>query len=200
MPSGGKSSDQPDKSRTSADDQRLVTLLTAAGKGDRAAFRSFYELTSRYAFGLALAVLRDRELAREVTQEVYVTVWRKSASYDRLKGSPMSWLGTIARNRAIDRLRVERARGFVSYSDELPDLIDDSQSAEIVTDAITVRRAIDNLRPEFRRALLLSYFSGYSNTELAEALDVPLGTAKSWVRRGLAAVREGLESAQSHLS
>lgn len=171
----------------------LNQLLSDCGSGNRAAFRRLYDLTSRFVFGLATTVLRDRQIAEEVAQEVYVTIWKKAASYNKAKGNPMAWIGAIARNRAIDRLRAERARGFIDFTDEVPDLADDSLSAEMAADAIAVRRVIDGLRPEFRKALLLSYFNGYTNAELAEVLDVPIGTAKSWVRRGLAAVKEALE-------
>ena len=186
-----RSRDLTDK--TSDHRQRLAHLLDACANGDRAAFRQFYDLTSRFLFGLITTILRDREQAEEITQEVYVTIWKKAGSFDAVKGNPMTWIATIARNRAIDRLRAERSRGFVAFTDDVPDLADESQSAELSADALVVRKVLDTLRPEFRQALLLSYFKGYTNSELAEVLDVPLGTAKTWVRRGLEALREALE-------
>jgi RNA polymerase sigma-70 factor (ECF subfamily) len=102
-------------------------------------------------------------------------------------------MAAIARNRAIDRLRAERARGFVRYTDEVPDIAGNDQPAELTVDAIAVRRVMADLRPEFRNAVLLTYFRGYTHSELAGVMNVPVGTAKSWVRRGLASLKEALE-------
>jgi RNA polymerase sigma-70 factor (ECF subfamily) len=164
---------------------RLAELLGACASGDRAAFKDLYDETSRLLFGIVVTVLRDREIAQEVTQEVYVTIWRKAASFDVARGNPLPWMRSIARNRAIDRIRAERARGFVQYTDEVPDIADIGPGAETSLDAVVVRRALEKLRPEYRKALLLSYFKGYTNAELAELLDIPVGTAKTWLRRGL---------------
>ena len=187
---------QPDPARRSGlaqDPERLRSLIEAAGGGDRQAFRQLYALSSRYLFGLVLAVLHRREMAEEVLQEAYVTIWQRASSYDRNKGSPMAWLSTIARNKAIDRLRAERARGFVSFTDEVPDIAIDFDPETASTDAITIGRILTEMKAEYRDALILSYFRGYTHAELAKALGVPLGTAKSWVRRGLAAVKQALE-------
>lgn len=189
-PSDNQVRDRAGRSRDHQD--RLADLLDACGNKDRAAFREFYDLTTRFTFGLIVTIIRDRAQAEEIAQEVYVTIWKKAASFKSAKGSPLSWVATIARNRAIDRLRAERARGFVSFTDEVPDLADESQSAELSADAVTVLKVLDTLRPELRQALLLSYFKGYTNSELAEVMDVPLGTVKTWVRRGLEALREAL--------
>ena len=137
--------------------------------------------------------MRDNGLAEEVAQEVYVTIWKRAASFDAARGNPLAWMAAIARNRAIDRLRAERARGFVAFTDQVPDVPDDSQDGFVTVEALAVRRALKDLRPEFRRAVMLSYFQGYTHTELAAVMDVPVGTAKSWVRRGLAALKEALE-------
>jgi RNA polymerase sigma-70 factor (ECF subfamily) len=122
-----------------------------------------------------------------------VSIWQRAESFDAKKGNPLAWMAAIARNRAIDRLRSERARGFVIATDELPELAGNDPPAGFAVEAVALRRALNDIRPEFRKALLLSYFKGYTHTELAGALDVPVGTAKSWVRRGLAALKEALE-------
>jgi len=173
--------------------RRIAKLIGACGDGDRAAFRQLYELSSRFVFGIVIAVLRDQESAAEIAQEVYVSIWQRAESFDAKKGNPLAWMAAIARNRAIDRLRADRARGFVTVTDELPELASNDMPAGLMVEAMALRRALDDLRPEFRQALLLSYFQGYTHTELAGALDVPVGTAKSWVRRGLAALKEALE-------
>ena len=173
--------------------RRMARLIGACADDDRSAFRELDELSSRFVFGIVRAVLRDQESAAEGAQEVYVSIWQRADSFDAKKGNPLAWMAAIARNRAIDRLRADRARGFVVVTDELPELAGDTPSASLAVETVALRRALDDLRPEFRQALLLSYFKGYTHTELAGALDVPVGTAKSWVRRGLAALKEALE-------
>ena len=173
--------------------RRLSELIEACAEGDRAAFRRLYDLSARFVFGVVRAVLHDAEMAEDVAQEVYVSIWKRANSFDTQKGNPLAWVAAIARNRAIDRLRAERARGFVTYSDELPELASAEPSAETAVDALAVRRMIADLRPEFREALLLTYFKGYTHSELAGVMNVPVGTAKSWVRRGLAALKETLQ-------
>ena len=174
--------------------RRLLTgLIEACGASDRAAFRRLYDLSSRFVFGVVLAILRDSEMAEEVAQEVYIAIWKRARSFDIDKGNPLAWMAAIARNRAIDRSRAERARGFVTFSDEVPDIAGEDLPHDLTVEAIAVRRALADLRPEFRNALLLCYFKGYTHSELAGVLNVPVGTAKSWVRRGLAALKEALE-------
>jgi RNA polymerase sigma-70 factor (ECF subfamily) len=191
-------SSERDPSRASAAAEaerrrRMAGLIADCADGDRPAFRQLYELSSRFVFGIVRAVLRDGDAAAEVAQEVYVSIWQRAESFDAKKGNPLAWMAAIARNRAIDRLRSERARGFVIATDELPELASNDPPAGFAVEAVALRRALDDIRPEFRKALLLSYFKGYTPTELAGALDVPVGTAKSWVRRGLAALKEALE-------
>ncbi len=173
--------------------RRLTGLLEACGKGDRAAFRRLYDLSVNFVFGVVRAILRDKDIAEEVAQEVYVSIWRRAGSFDTEKGNPLAWMAAIARNKAIDRLRAERARGFIYFSDNVPDIASETVPADIAADSIAVRQVLDDLRPEFRQALLLTYFQGYTHTELADVMNVPVGTAKSWVRRGLNALKEGLQ-------
>lgn len=172
--------------------RELAELLEACAREDRIAFRRFYELSSRYVFGVTLAILRDRETASEVAQETYVRIWRRASQFNLNSGNPLSWIGSIARNCAIDRLRSDRARGFVEFSDEVPDIAAGPDPAIQMLDSMVIRRLLEELRPEYRRAILLCYFQGYSYNELATVLDVPTGTAKSWVRRGLAALKEAM--------
>lgn len=170
----------------------LAELLTSCAAGDRAAFRRFYDVSSRYVFGVVLGILRDREIASEVAQETYVRIWKRAGHFQADCGNPLSWIGSIARNCAIDRLRSERARGFVQFSDEVPDISGDPDPAGTTLDTMVIRKLLDELRPEYRQALLLCYFQGYTYIELASVLDVPVGTAKSWVRRGIAALKEAM--------
>ncbi len=171
----------------------LAELITSCAMGDRAAFRRLYDQTVRFVFSIVRSVLNDSTMAEEAAQEVYLTIWKRASSFNTNNGTPLAWIGTIARNGAIDFLRAERARGFISYSAEIPDIACDDRSAHLTVEAIAVRRALANLRPDFRNALMLSYFKGYTHAELAVVLDVPMGPAKSWVQRGLAALNKALQ-------
>lgn len=171
---------------------RLLELIDACGAGNRPAFRRLYDLTSHRVFGIVLAVLRNRAAAEEVAQEVYVQIWRTAGSFKTEQANPMGWISSIARNRAIDRLRSDRSRGFVQFSDEVPDIADDNVTTDGPLDTLVLTRALSKLRPEYRKIILLSYFRGYTQSELSELLDLPLGTVKSWMKRGLAELRETL--------
>ncbi len=105
----------------------------------------------------------------------------------------MGWISSIARNRAIDRLRADRTRGFVRFSDDVPDIADDRLDGDAPLDTLVLTRALVGLRPEYRKIILLSYFRGYTQSELSDLLDLPLGTVKSWMKRGLADLREALK-------
>lgn len=170
----------------------MASLLEACAQGDRQAFKRFYDVSSRYVFGVVLAILKDREMAAEVAQETYVRIWKRAGQFKADGGNPLSWTGSVARNCAIDRLRAERARGFVEFSDQVPDVVDNPDPETQHLDSMVIRRLLKDLRPEYRQALLLCYFQGYTYIELASLLDVPVGTAKSWVRRGLAAMKEAM--------
>ena len=157
------------------------------------AFRRFYNISSRYVFGIVLGILRDREMANEVAQEAFVRIWKRADQFDAKFGNPLAWTGSIARNCAIDRLRSERARGFVEFTDEVPDISVGADPSDLTLDGMVICRLMQDLRPEYQRALMLCYFQGYTYIELASVLDVPVGTAKSWVRRGLAALKEAMQ-------
>ena len=172
--------------------KKLAGLIAECGDGNRAAFRRIYDMTSHRVFGIVLAILRNRAAAEEIAQEVYVQIWRQSGRFNQEQANAMGWISSIARNRAIDRLRADRARGFVQFTDEVPDLADDRLAADAPLDALVLTRALSGLRPEYRKIILLSYFRGYTQSEMSELLDLPLGTVKSWMKRGLAELREAL--------
>ncbi len=171
---------------------RLLELIKECGSGNRPAFRRLYDLTSHRVFGIVLAVLRNRAVAEEVAQEVYLQIWRQAACFKTEQANPMGWISSIARNRAIDRLRADRSRGFVHFSDDVPDIADNKHDADGPLDTLVLTRALSKLRPEYRKIILLSYFRGYTQSELSDLLDLPLGTVKSWMKRGLAELREAL--------
>jgi RNA polymerase sigma-70 factor (ECF subfamily) len=172
--------------------QRLAELLVRTGQGDRAAFRQVYDDSIRYILCVVRSVLNDAEQGAEVAQDVYVAIWRRAAEYDPAKGCALKWMAAIARNRAIDRFRAERTRSFVRFEAETPDQPDETNVERLALDAVAARRLLASLKPEYRVSLTLAYVNGYSHSELAKAMGVPLGTAKSWVRRGLSQLQEAV--------
>ncbi|WP_373353760.1 sigma-70 family RNA polymerase sigma factor [Pseudoroseicyclus sp. CXY001] len=162
--------------------------------GDRDAFSALYDATSAKLFGVILRVLNDRAEAEEVLQEVYLRIWRNAGRYSANGLSPMSWLITIARNRAIDRLRARKSAG--GEMDEVADLADAAPGPEAQTiaagETARLQACLDTLPEGRAEAVRRAYLEGDSYAELAERLSVPLNTIRTWLRRGLIALRECL--------
>lgn len=177
--------------------ERLAGLLAATAQGDRAAFRELYAATSAKLYGVCLRMLRDRELAQDVLQETYVTVWNRAASYERTRASAMTWLVTVARNKAIDRLRAEasRPRGDgVEAALEVPDAAPDASALlETNQDYARLHGCLGELEPNIAGAVRTAFFEGVTYEALAGRLNTPVGTMKSWIRRGLIKLRGCLE-------
>ncbi len=184
-------------SRSDVDDarQRLVEALVATGGEDRAAFRTLYRLTSAKLFGVCLRICGDRQAAEDVLSDVYMTVWKRAGAFEPGRASPISWLATIARNRAIDWRRSAGRRPSVTL-DQAPDIADDAPSAEdrmVQGEAErTLHLCLDQLDDKQRGAIRSAFFGGLTYAELAERDAVPLGTMKSWVRRGLQRLKDCL--------
>ena len=173
-------------------------LLGRAARGDGEAFAQLYDLTSGAVYGMALRMLRDREVAAEVTQEVFVEVWRQAARFDPAKGSVMTWVTMIGHRRAVDRVRRDRARDErQERAARLSPVPEASPTDEVLAgeERTTVRAAVDSLPPLQREALTLAYFGGHSYPEVAALLQIPLGTAKTRIRQGLQRLREQMELA-----
>lgn len=178
---------------TEADE--LATLLVRGSRGDQTAFAELYDRTSSSLYGLILRVLRDPAQASEVTQDVYLEIWQQAARFDRAKGTARSWMFTIAHRRAVDRVRSAESAGArdlkygAKMATEAPDV-----SEEVVDnlEAQRVRRAMATLTDVQRDAIELAYFGGYTHTELAQMLKIPLGTAKTRIRDGLIRLRDAL--------
>lgn len=178
----------------------LEPLLAAAAGGDEAAFARLYALTSPQLFAIVVRILQRRDWAEEALQDVYVRVWQKAESYAPERGAPMAWLATIARYRALDLLRGRRPEVNESSLDEgqsaLADGVDPGPSLEDQAAEHTEISRLDDclkeLPDEQRKVVLLSYYEGFSHSELASKLATPLGTIKSWTRRGLLRLRECL--------
>lgn len=173
----------------------LVELMERVAAGDHAALRSLYDRTSAKLYGVCLRVLDDESDAQDALQDVFVTVWRKARQYDSRKAGTITWLAVLARNKAIDR-----RRGRKPPADEIDqafDLADDQPSAlevmEGAEDATRLRRCLDALEDRARMLIRAAFFDGLSYAELAQREDVPLGTMKSWIRRGLLRLRGCLD-------
>jgi RNA polymerase sigma factor (sigma-70 family) len=175
--------------------QRLVEALVATGVEDRSAFRTLYRLTSAKLFGVCLRICGDRQAAEDVLSDVYLTVWKRAGAYEPGRASPISWLATIARNRAIDWRR-SSGRAPPAPVEEIAELADDRVSAEdtMLFDerAAQLHRCLDELEQRQRDAIRTAFFDGLTYAELATRDSVPLGTMKSWVRRGLLRLKDCL--------
>jgi len=167
------------------------------------AFEQLYDRHSRIVYSVVLRILRQVSTAEEVVQEVFLQVWRNSGQYDASRGPFIPWLVTLARNRALDHLRLksERQRRLEEQPDDyvggLPQISIDPQYEQAMDEkrrAERVRSLIASLPSQQRRAIELAYFAGLSHSEIAAALKEPLGTVKSWIRNALLKLKEELQA------
>jgi RNA polymerase sigma-70 factor (ECF subfamily) len=175
---------------------RLAELVALSARGDEDAFAELYDLTSTRIHGVVLRVLRSTDHAAEVTQEVFVEIWRQSARYSPEKGSVLAWMTTLAHRRAVDRVRSvssEAARDE-RYAAATADREEDDVWADVEQrlDAERVRKGMASLTAIQREALTLAYFGGYSQSQVAQLLNLPLGTVKTRIRDGLIGLRHAL--------
>ena len=172
----------------------LADLLRLSGRGDEAAFAELYDATAARAFGLAVRVVRDPAQAEEVAQEAFLEIWRTAGRFDVKKGSAVSWILTIVHRKAVDRVRSAEAssRRDTSYHQQSTDTDHDAtaEAAQASMEARRVRQAMQSLTEVQREALELAYFRGYTHTEVAAMLDLPVGTAKTRIRDGLIRLRD----------
>jgi len=180
-------------------DERAAALardLIACARGDERAFERLYDAIGGSVFGVALRIVRDRAIAEEVAQEALVEVWRIAARYRPDRGSARAWILTIAHRRAVDRVRSEQAHTdrLLAHGQQLGSIHEEPDHVVDVAygkwEAERVRAGLAGLTTRQREALDLTYFKGYTNTELAEALGIPLGTAKARIRDGLIKLRD----------
>ena len=175
----------------------LEELLVAAGRGDRQAFARLYNLSASRLLAIALRILRQREPAEEVLQEAYLTIWKKASQYHPDRGRPLAWMGTIVRHRAIDLLRSQNRepRSHTGFDDVIEGGLGDDVATEAPFDQIdeSLRGCLEKLQSKQQKAIVLAYYYGHTHEELVSALDAPLGTVKSWVRRGLLQLKECLD-------
>ena len=174
----------------------LAELLRSSAKGDQQAFAQLYDAVASRAYGLVLRVVRDPAQSEEVLQEAMLDIWRQSARFDAHRGSPLSWMLTIVHRKAVDRVRSAEAttRRDTSYHHQNQPVEHDStaEAAHASLEARRVREALSSLTDVQREALELAYFGGYTHTEVAKMLDLPVGTAKTRIRDGLIRLRDAM--------
>jgi len=164
--------------------------------GDRAALRQLYEATSAKLFGVCLRILSNRDESEDVLQEVYITIWRRADRFEAGRASVMAWISTIARNRSIDRLR---ARGPLAYAEPVEELeiADETPGAQILLEAAqsgeALGKCLSELDDRTETVIRTAFFEGVTYEVLAQRMDTPLGTVKSWIRRGLLKLKGCLE-------
>lgn len=175
-----------------------AALLSRLLQKDVSAFEQLYERHSRLVYGLVLRILQHASTSEEVVQDIFLQLWRNAKSYDSTRGPFLPWLLTLARNRALDHLRLksERQRRLEDQTDHLPAVfaapnyehaLDEKRRAE------RVRALLALLTPQQQKAIELAYFEGLSHSEIAATLKEPLGTVKSWIRNGLLRLKEELQ-------
>ena len=169
-------------------------LLEAIGAGDEAALAALYDRFGRVAYGVALRILRDQALAEDAVQEAFLAVWRSAGSYRRERAKPSTWLLTLVHRRAVDLVRREDRRR-AERLDEPPEDVGVAvpEEAQLRERRAAVQAALGRLPADQRQALELAYYGGYTQSELAEHLGVPLGTVKSRMFAGLSRLRDALE-------
>ena len=173
-------------------------LLAQTARGDTGAFAQLYDRHSTLLFSFAVRVLRDTHDAEDVLQEAFTIIWERAAQYDAALGQPLSWMISLTRNKAIDRLRKrKRTAELLVESAEASELLgiglESGDPTQATDDAALVRKALANLSPPQRQAIELAFFSGLTHVEIAAHLGEPAGTIKARIRRGMLTMRDVLE-------
>jgi RNA polymerase sigma factor (sigma-70 family) len=191
--SGSSSGDTSDADRQRR--ERLNQMLTRVARGDQQAFAELYRATSSRVFGVIVRMMHDRGEAEDILQEVYATAWRRADTFDPERGSAITWLITLGRNRTIDRMRQHREE--LLGDDDTPEVADEAPTpaaaAESNQERLRLEQCLERLEPQQGRAVREAFFTGATYNELAQRLAVPLGTMKSWIRRSLMQLKTCLE-------
>ncbi|MEJ0094796.1 MAG: sigma-70 family RNA polymerase sigma factor [Methylocella sp.] len=177
----------------------LAKLLVAVGSGDRAAFRQLYDQTSPKLFAIILRIIRNRSLAEDILQDVFLRIWRNAGAFSIEAGPPQAWLNSITRNRTIDVLR---QKNLTSLPDHLEDgdwgdkIAEPRDREADIMDIAALRHCLGEIEEPARSCVLLAYYEGYSRDELAVRFDKPVNTVKTWLHRSLIALKACLQTAQ----
>jgi RNA polymerase sigma-70 factor, ECF subfamily len=174
----------------------LARLLQATARGDRAAFARLYEKTAPRLLGAGVHMLRHRDLAEDLLQDVFVKVWHRASEYHAERGGVLTWLFSVQRYLALDRLRARRPTQ--ELDEEMAETLaadgpDPSTLAMSSDMAARMRGCLEELTDQQRRSVSLAFFEGLTHAELTQRLQTPLGTVKSWIRRGLLSLKRCLE-------
>lgn len=180
------------------DTEDLTRLISAVALRDQSAYRRLYDATSAKLFAVAVRILRDHGKAEEVLQDAFVNVWNSAGSYNASLSAPMTWLITIVRNRSLDYIR-RIDHDTVEFDDDLAAVLESDwvgpQEAVLRSEAaLALSMCMARLEAGQRQAIAFSYFQGLSHSELASNLQVPIGTVKTWIRRGLEKLKRCLET------
>lgn len=182
--------------KSDSDPDEVTRLLLLSARGDEAAFRELYDLVAGGVYGIVRKIVRDPAQSEEVAQEVLVEVWRLAARFDPARGTGKTWIFMLAHRRAVDRIRSEQsstnrdiAYGLANHSPAHDDV---SAEVEIRFEHRQVKRALETLTPIQRSAVELAFYKGYTHAEVAQALQIPLGTAKTRLRDGIIHLRDAL--------
>ncbi len=172
----------------------LTDLLSRTAQGDHGAFEAVYDQVAPAVFGMVRRVVRDPNLSEEVTQEVFIEIWRTASRFNASKGSPIAWVATIAHRRAVDRVRAEQRSADRDRRAASPEVAYDevAESAEHNLDIERVRHCLKRLTDLQREAVTLAYYRGYTYREVAGLLGVPAGTVSTRMRDGLIRLRDCL--------
>ena len=175
----------------------ISDLLARVAQGDAQAFAALYNATSMKLFGICLRILRRQDLAEEILQEVYIRIWDRAGDFDRSRASPITWMATIAPNRAPDEVR-KRSPVFASDMSGKEDIADPARSpaqqAETSEELRRLEACLDKLDAKHRDAVRLAYLDGLSRAELADRFSQPVGTIKTWLHRSLKQLKDCLGS------
>ncbi|MEL6375171.1 MAG: sigma-70 family RNA polymerase sigma factor [Pseudomonadota bacterium] len=181
--------------------EALRAAMVRLAAGDSAALEEIYTATRVKLFGICYRILGDRKEAEDALQDVYVNLWQRADRYDPERASPISWLATFARNRAIDRLRTGKVRAGAVAVEEAAPLPDEAPLADaLLVDAersAHIHSCLQTLDENAQTYIRAAFFDGRTYAQLAETADVPLGTMKSWIRRGLMKLRACLEAKEN---
>ena len=180
------------------DSVELLNLLNGSKSGNQKDFAKLYNLTSPYLYALVKRIVGQAAMAEDVLQESYIQIWQQISRFNPTKGTPLAWMTTIVRSRALDRIRHEKSqhtRVEKITAEPMMGLVEDaSQHQRFSKEFEKLAHCLQPISAEQRRAIILAFCYGLTHSELSAAIKAPIGTVKSWVRRGLTSVRRCMKS------
>lgn len=166
------------------------STLEACARGERSALRALYDRESRWLLGVAVRIVRDRHAAHDVLQDAFLQIWQRAATYQRALGSARGWVYTVVRHRALDEAR--RAGCETTVGDDIYAFADRHVASQPAVDAGLLNRCLDALDERKRECVVYAFVEGYTHEQISQRLATPVGTVKSWIRRGLISLKARL--------